>query len=159
MPFRVTFVCTGNICRSPMAEHVLRHHVEEAGLDVVVDSSGIDGWHVGEHADRRTVAALRRAGYATSHTARRFDPEWFGRYDLVLALDEGHLRDLRTMAPDAAARAKVRMLREFDPVAGEDLDVPDPYYGGTDGFDHVLKLIEAAMPGLLREIKAGVTVG
>ncbi|WP_067481234.1 low molecular weight protein-tyrosine-phosphatase [Actinomadura hibisca] len=154
MSYRVTFVCTGNICRSPMAEGVLRHHVEEEGLDVEVDSSGTDGWHAGDAADSRTVATLRRAGYRSAHTARRFEEDWFDRYDLILALDDGHLRALRAMAPDDEARDKVHLLREFDPNAGDDLDVPDPYYGGRADFDHVLELVEAAMPGLLDRIRA-----
>ncbi|WP_433339220.1 low molecular weight protein-tyrosine-phosphatase [Spirillospora sp. CA-294931] len=149
----MTFVCTGNICRSPIAEQVFRHHVEEEGLDVEVDSSGTDGWHAGDPADSRSVAALRRAGYRTSHSARRFEREWFARYDLIVALDDGHRRALRTLAPDAEERGKIRLLREFDPDAGDDLDVPDPYYGSRADFDHVLRLVEAAMPGLLDEIR------
>ncbi|TDD79432.1 low molecular weight protein-tyrosine-phosphatase [Actinomadura rubrisoli] len=156
MPYRVTFVCTGNICRSPMAESVLRHHVENEGLDVEVDSSGTDGWHAGDEADDRTIAALRRAGYRSAHSARRFEASWFDRYDLIIALDEGHLRALRAMAPDEEARGRIRLLREFDPEAGADLDVPDPYYGGRADFDLVLELVEAAMPGLLEEIRAGL---
>ncbi|MGK5557191.1 low molecular weight protein-tyrosine-phosphatase [Actinomadura kijaniata] len=156
MSYRVTFVCTGNICRSPMAEWVLRHHVEQEGLDVEVDSSGTDGWHAGDDADPRTVAALRRAGYESSHTARQFRADWFGRYDLILALDRGHLRALRSLAPDAEARDKVRLVREFDPDAGDDLDVPDPYYGDRADFEHVLELVEAAVPGLLEHIRAGL---
>ncbi|MFD0898853.1 low molecular weight protein-tyrosine-phosphatase [Actinomadura sediminis] len=156
MPYRVTFVCTGNICRSPMAESVLRHHAEAAGLDVEVDSSGTGNWHVGDTADERTIAALRRAGYRSAHIARQFEALWFDRYDLILALDAGHLRALRSMAPDEESRAKVRLLREFDPDAGGDLDVPDPYYGGRADFDLVLEMVEAAMPGLLDEIRAGL---
>jgi low molecular weight protein-tyrosine phosphatase len=155
MSYRVTFVCTGNICRSPMAESVLRHHAEREGLDVEVDSSGTGGWHVGDGADDRTVRALQEAGYRSAHVARRFEPAWFDGYDLIVALDEGHLRALRSMAPDAAARDRIRLLREFDPDAGDDLDVPDPYYGGRAGFAHVLELIEAAVPGLLDEIRKG----
>lgn len=159
MPYRVTFVCTGNICRSPMAEWVLRHRVEEEGLDVEVDSSGTGGWHVGDEADARTVAALDRAGYRSAHIARQFEPGWFGRYDLIVALDEGHLRALRAMAPDGEARGKIRLLREFDPDAGPDLDVPDPYYGGRADFDLVLEQVEAAVPGLLEEIRAALKEG
>ncbi|WP_225992944.1 low molecular weight protein-tyrosine-phosphatase [Actinomadura rudentiformis] len=151
---RITFVCTGNICRSPMAESIFRHHVEEEGLDVEVDSSGTGGWHVGDDADHRTVRALQRAGYRSAHAARQFEDSWFDTYDLIIALDEGHQRELRAMAPDAAARDKIRLLREFDPVAGDDLDVPDPYYGGRSDFEHVRDLIEAAVPGLLDEARA-----
>ncbi|RAY15398.1 low molecular weight phosphotyrosine protein phosphatase [Actinomadura craniellae] len=157
MPYRITFVCTGNICRSPMAEWVLRHHIEEAGLDAEVDSSGTEGWHVGADADRRTVRALREGGYRSAHAARQFDPSWFAHYDLILALDGGHLRELRRLAPDAAARHRVRLLREFDPAAGDDLDVPDPYYGDETDFTTVLAMIEAAVPALLAEIRTGST--
>ncbi|MFF5264489.1 low molecular weight protein-tyrosine-phosphatase [Actinomadura viridis] len=157
MPYRVTFVCTGNICRSPMAEWILRHHVEEEGLDVEVDSSGTGGWHVGDGADPRTVEALRRAGYRSAHIARRFEEGWFAAYDLIVALDEGHARALRSLAPDAGARDRIRLLREFDPAAGDgDLDVPDPYYGDVADFDEVLGLVEAAIPGLVDEVRAAL---
>ena len=152
-PYRVTFVCTGNICRSPLAEQVFRHHVEQEGLDVEVDSSGTGSWHVGDGADRRTVRVLREHGYRTAHAARQFRPGWFDRYDLIIALDEGHVDALRVMAPSREARAKIRLLREFDPDAGDDLDVPDPYYGRAADFEHVLELVEAAMPGLLAEVR------
>jgi len=159
MPYRITFVCTGNICRSPMAEHVLRRHAEEAGLDVVVDSSGTGGWHVGDPADHRTVQTLRRHGYSSEHSARKFQPAWFDEYDLVIALDQGHQRELRRQARTERDRAKIRLLRSFDPSAGPDLDVPDPYYGGAAEFEHVLDLTEAAVPGLLAEIAAGLKGG
>jgi low molecular weight protein-tyrosine phosphatase len=156
MSFSVTFVCTGNICRSPMAESIVRHHVEAAGLDVDVDSSGIGGWHVGNDADHRTVRTLSQAGYRSAHRARQFAREWFARYDLIIALDRGHLRELRALAPDQAARDKIRLLREFDPDAADELDVPDPYYGGRADFEHVRELIEAAVPGLLEEIRGAL---
>lgn len=155
MPYRVTFVCTGNICRSPMAEHVLRRHVEQAGLDVVVDSSGTSGWHAGDPADYRTVRTLRGHGYSSDHHARKFQPAWFADYDLVIALDRGHQRELARMARTEADRAKIRMLRSFDSRAGSDLDVADPYYD-DDEFEVVMQQIEAAVPGLLAEIGAAV---
>ncbi|MFJ6216482.1 low molecular weight protein-tyrosine-phosphatase [Streptomyces sp. NPDC092296] len=157
-PLRVCFVCTGNICRSPMAEQVLRAKVAEAGLDalVVVDSAGTGGWHEGDPADHRTVAVLAAAGYGGSHAARRFEAGWFASLDLVIALDGGHLRALRRLAPTARDAAKVRLLRSYDPAlpptAG--LDVPDPYYGGLDGFEECLAMCESACDGLLDELRA-----
>ncbi|MEU2258839.1 low molecular weight protein-tyrosine-phosphatase [Streptomyces sp. NPDC019645] len=158
MPFSVCFVCTGNICRSPMAESVFRARVEDAGLDglVVVDSAGTGGWHEGDGADARTVDVLREHGYPSRHVARQFRPSWFARLDLVIALDEGHLRELRRLAPTAADAAKVRLLRSYDPAAGADLDVPDPYYGGTDGFEECLDMVEAASEGLLAAVRDAV---
>ncbi|MEU6661674.1 low molecular weight protein-tyrosine-phosphatase [Streptomyces sp. NPDC046821] len=151
MPFRVCFVCTGNICRSPMAESVFRARVHEAGLDglVEVDSAGTDGWHEGDGADPRTVSVLEAAGYEADHEARRFRASWFAGLDLVIALDAGHLRTLRRLAPTPEDAEKVRLLRSYDPSAGTDLDVPDPYYGGIDGFEECLKMVEAASDGLL----------
>jgi protein-tyrosine phosphatase len=158
MTFRVCFVCTGNICRSPMAEHVFRTRVEEAGLSgVVVDSAGTDGWHVGDGADPRTVHVLQEAGYPATHTARRFDRDWFARLDLVLALDAGHLRALRRMAPTPQDAEKVRLLRSYDPAASrDDQDVPDPYYGDLDGFEECLRMVEAASDGLLDAVRDAV---
>ncbi|MFI1419787.1 low molecular weight protein-tyrosine-phosphatase [Streptomyces sp. NPDC020731] len=158
MTYRVCFVCTGNICRSPMAESVFRARVAEAGLDgpVEVDSAGTGGWHEGEGADPRTVTVLRENGYGTGHTARRFDPSWFARLDLVIALDSGHLRALRRLAPTDRDADKVRLLRSYDPAAGDDPDVPDPYYGGADGFNECLEMVEAASTGLLAAVRERV---
>ncbi len=154
MTYRICFVCTGNICRSPMAESVFRARVAEAGLDglVEVDSAGTDGWHEGEDADPRTVAVLEAHGYDSDHTARRFRAAWFARLDLVIALDSGHFRTLRRLASTAQDAAKVRLLRSYDPAAGDDLDVPDPYYGGIDGFEECLEMVEAASSVLLTAV-------
>ncbi|WP_394432411.1 low molecular weight protein-tyrosine-phosphatase [Streptomyces sp. SGAir0957] len=158
MTFRVCFVCTGNICRSPIAEHVFRTRVEEAGLSgaVEIDSAGTDGWHVGENADPRTVRVLEEHGYATAHTARQFDADWFARLDLVIALDASHLRTLRRLAPTPQDAEKIRLLRSYDPAAGDDLDVPDPYYGGTAGFEDCLRMVETACEGLLDAVRDAV---
>jgi protein-tyrosine phosphatase len=155
-PYRVCLVCSGNICRSPMAEWVLRQQVREAGLEgaVEVDSAGTGGWHAGDGADRRAVAALRRRGYRyEGHAARQFQRSWFSSRDLVLALDHGHLRVLHGLAPDREAASRVLLLRSFDPDADGELDVPDPYYEASRGFDRCLDQIEPASAGLLVEIR------
>src|SRR5689334_7849827 len=143
---RICFVCSGNICRSPIAEVVLRHQVEEAGLShlIEVDSAGTGDWHVGDAADHRALAVLTRAGLdGAEHRARQFDPRWFLRRDLVVALDRGHLRTLRSWAANDVERGRIQLLRTFDPQRGEsatDLDVPDPYYDGPQAFDEVLDI-------------------
>ncbi|MGW4443741.1 low molecular weight protein-tyrosine-phosphatase [Streptomyces sp. NPDC004682] len=156
MTYRVCFVCTGNICRSPMAASVLRARVAEAGLEnlIEVDSAGTGGWHEGDDADPRAVSVLDEHGYGTVHTARQFEPSWFARLDLVIALDTGHLKALRRLAPTEADARKVRLLRSYDPTAGDDLDVPDPYYGGRDGFEECLEMVERASDGLLAAVRA-----
>ncbi|MDX3454150.1 low molecular weight phosphotyrosine protein phosphatase [Streptomyces sp. ME02-8801-2C] len=158
MAYRVCFVCTGNICRSPMAESVFRAGVEEAGLAglVEVDSAGTGGWHEGDGADPRTVSVLEAAGYDSDHVARQFRAAWFARLDLVIALDAGHLTALRRLAPTPRDAEKVRLLRSYDPAAGVDLDVPDPYYGGMDGFEECLAMVETASAGLLAAVRAEV---
>ncbi len=158
MTYRVCFVCTGNICRSPMAESVFRAHLAEAGLEglVEVDSAGTGGWHEGDPADPRTVAVLEEHGYDSAHTARQFQPSWFSRLDLVIALDAGHLKALRRLAPSPQDAEKVRLLRSYDPAADGDLDVPDPYYGGRDGFEECLEMVEAASTGLLAAVREHV---
>jgi protein-tyrosine phosphatase len=157
-PYRVCFVCSGNICRSPTAEIVTRQLVADAGLTdhVEVDSAGTGGWHVGDDADRRAIAALRRRGYPTGrHCARQFQPADFAERDLVVALDSGHLQELRQLAPTPQDAAKVRLLRSFDLAADPaDMDVPDPYYAQAAEFDHVLDLVEASCRGLLAAIPA-----
>ncbi|GAA2579615.1 MULTISPECIES: low molecular weight protein-tyrosine-phosphatase [Streptomyces] len=159
MTYRVCFVCTGNICRSPMAEAVFHARVADAGLGdrVQADSAGTGGWHEGEGADPRTVAVLAQHGYDLDHTAREFQQSWFARLDLVVALDAGHLRALRRLAPTERDAAKVRLLRSYDSAADSgDLDVPDPYYGGRDGFEECLEMVEAASTGLLAAVREQV---
>jgi protein-tyrosine phosphatase len=157
--YRVCVICSGNICRSPMAEVILRSMLLAAGLDdrVVVDSAGTGGWHEGNPADPRTVSSLKQHGYdGGQHRAREFQPDWFSDRDLIVVADEGHLRDLRRWAPDAEASAKVRLLREFDPIAVDSgtLEVDDPYFGHADDFDQCLAVVERACEGLVRHLRA-----
>lgn len=152
---RLCFVCLGNICRSPTAAAVMRHIVAQEGLQdrILIDSAGTAGWHVGAPADPRSAAELARRGVALDHRARRFDAADFARFDLVLAMDGDNLADLRALAPDAEAAARVRLLREFDPRADGDRAVPDPYYGGPDGFADVFDMVEAACRGLVEHLR------
>lgn len=154
---RITIVCTGNICRSPMGEIVLRSLLDEAGLsDVQVSSSGTGGWHVGDGADPRTVAVLRRHGYDGSrHVARQFDAADFAAVDLVLAADRGHVRELRRAARRPEDADKVRLLREFDEaaVAAGTLEVDDPWYGGAADFERCLREVEAACHGVIAHLR------
>lgn len=151
--YRVIFVCMGNICRSPMAEIVFREHLRAAGLDdvIIVDSAGTGGWHVGEPADRRARAALERQGYPSEHVARQFEIPWFHERDLVVALDRDNVRTLRRMAPDRSSAHAIPLLKEFDPLA-ESVDVADPYYGDSGGFDDALAEIEQACHALLSHL-------
>lgn len=154
--YRVCFVCTANICRSPMAASVFRTRVARAGLDdrIKVSSGGTGGWFEGEGADLRTVAVLAANGYPDDHSARQFKAEWFVGLDLVVALDESHARYLRYLAPTARDVEKIRLLRSFDPAAGEgDLGVPDPYYGTLEHFQLCLEMVETASDGLLEAIR------
>jgi len=154
---RLLFVCLGNICRSPTAEGVMRDLVDQAGLSeqIAIDSAGTGHWHVGEPPDPRAADAAAARGIQLEGKARRFRGDDFQDFDLILAMDESNREELLELAPDAAARDKVRLLREFDPASpGEDLDVPDPYGGGSRGFEVVLDQVTAACQGLLREIVA-----
>ena len=152
--YSVLFVCTGNICRSPTAEFVLRHKVAAAGLQdrVHIASAGTHDYHVGNPADDRSREHARLRGYDLSpHRARQVQALDFGRFDLILGLDAGHMELLEEDCPPGQ-RHKLRRLMEFAP-AGLPGDVADPYYGGREGFETVLDHIEAACDGLLAHIR------
>ena len=160
-PFRITAVCLGNICRSPIAEAVIRDRATTAGLGllVTVDSAGTGDWHLGHGADPRSLSTLASHGYQLEgHISRRIDADWFDGLDLVLAMDSMNYRDLLVLATMTGGDPDVRMLRSFDPALAHlkaphpELDVPDPYYGRRDGFGAVLSMIEAAADGLVREL-------
>jgi protein-tyrosine phosphatase len=144
---KVLFVCTGNICRSPTAEGVLRELARKAGIPLHVESAGTGQWHVGCAPDERAQRHAHGRGYDLSALrARQVRASDFEDFDVILAMDRSHLRALERMAP-AEHRDKIRLLVP-------DRDVPDPYYGGPEGFEKVLDLVEAACRDLLQEIKA-----
>jgi protein-tyrosine phosphatase len=155
---RLLFVCLGNICRSPTGEGVMRHLLRQQGLEdkVEIDSAGTGDWHVGHLPDERATLAAGARGIELSGAARQVAADDFESFDLILAMDRSNLADLRALAPDADARERVRLLREYDPeaVATGDLDVPDPYYGADDGFAEVLDIVTRACEGLLDEVRA-----
>jgi len=153
---RVTFVCSGNICRSPTAAVVMRRLVREAGLEgeVAVESHGTGGWHVGQDMDRRTAQELRGRGYdAAGHRAQQIGAQDFDRFDVVVALDEGHVEELLALAPTAGDRDKVVLLGSCGTDHLDDPGVPDPYYGGPSGFSDVLDRVEDGCRGLLARLQ------
>ncbi len=160
-PFRICVVCTGNICRSPMAEYLLREALDRAGLGglVEVESAGTSAEELGNPIDDRTASALSRHGHAglgwEGHRARQFDASWFARLDLVLAADRWHERTLRRLAGSRADEAKVVMLRSFDADAA-DLGMDDPWFGGSAGFDCTYDEIAAAVPGIVDHVRAAL---
>ena len=154
MTHRVLFVCTGNICRSPTAEAVFASRARAAGLTFEADSAGTHGYHIGEAPDPRAEATGRARGYDLSDLrARRIQPDDFTRFDLVLAMDRGHLSQLRRLAPPGTGD-KVRLFLSFAAEAATQ-DVPDPYYGGSHDFDRVVDLVERGVDGLIDALESG----
>ena len=139
---RVLLVCLGNICRSPMAEGVMKMQVEQMGLShrFFIDSAGTAGYHAGEMADRRTLAVLDREGAPRPGLSRRVEDADFTRFDWILAMDQANLRDLQNRAP---VDGRARLALALEPTGGG--EVPDPYYGGHDGFETVFQLLDASM--------------
>jgi protein-tyrosine phosphatase len=150
---RILFVCLGNICRSPMAEGVFRRVAEEEGLidRFEIDSAGLGDWHIGQAPDHRAQKAARSRGVDISdQSARQVVDEDFERFDLLLVMDRSNYAELKALAP-AKAHAKIRPFLDFAPHVGTS-DVPDPFFGGAEGFDRALDLIEAASRGLLASL-------
>lgn len=148
---RICFVCLGNICRSPLAAGVFKHLVQLAGLEAEfhIESAGMGEWHVGELADPRSRRTAQARGIRLTDTAQQFKRSDFERFDVLIAVDEDNADALRRLAPTPRERAKVRLLREFDPEADGDLDVPDPYYGGMPEFERVYEMVERSSRDLL----------
>lgn len=153
---RVLFICLGNICRSPLAEGVFRSLVEAEGLAdrFVVDSAGTSGYHEGERPDPRMRRVAEARGVVLTSRARKVVAADVERFDYLIVMDSSNERDVRALAARVRPDATVRRLREFDPEADGDLDVPDPYYGGVDGFERVYDIVERSCLGLLAHLRA-----
>ena len=156
-PYRIAFVCLGNICRSPMADVILTRLVDDAGLAtrVEVSSCGTGTWHLGEPMDPRAAAQLLAEGYdASDHRAQKFEPDWLEQ-DLVLAMDAKNLAEI---TEGRGVSERVRMFRSFDPLVDADdpadLDVPDPFYGGDEGFVEVIRIVERTCRQILTGLQA-----
>ncbi|HLS26209.1 MAG TPA: low molecular weight protein-tyrosine-phosphatase [Beutenbergiaceae bacterium] len=156
--YTVTVVCTGNICRSPIAEVLLREGFEEAGLGerVQVNSAGTGHWHIGSDMDHRARAVLTNAGHVFPvHSARQFVAESFQESDLILAADQGHYKELRTLARSEDLAARVHLLLSFDPdnPADGNLNLADPYYGDDRDFSLTYEAVAAAVPGVVEYVR------
>ncbi|MEJ2539714.1 MAG: low molecular weight phosphotyrosine protein phosphatase [Gemmatimonadota bacterium] len=150
----VLFVCLGNICRSPLAEGIFAHLLREEGIHggIRVDSAGTGSWHVGEAADPRSREVAQRHGIRLESRARQVEPRDLREFDLVVAMDRSNLEELQAMQEEHGGTARLLLMREFDPEP-EDGEVPDPYYGGSGGFDRVYEMLLRASRGLLEELR------
>ena len=153
-PCRVLFVCLGNICRSPAGENIFRHQVEEFGLSgqVECDSAGTAGYHIGKSPDARMTKAMRNRGYQVTGGARQFIPADFDRFDLILTMDHDNYRDVISQARSDEDHNRVRRFTDFC-SEHEEIEVPDPYYGGDEGFEFVADLIEDGSNGIISHIQ------
>ena len=155
-PFEICFVCLGNICRSPLAEGVFQTLINDQGLEnqIIIHSAGTGGWHVGASPDARMQATARTKGIQLTSRAQQIEVEDIRRFDLVLAMDQSNLETMEYLCSPEMATKKLRLFRSFDPEADGDLDVPDPYYGGDDGFEHVFQIVHRTCPPILEYVKS-----
>jgi protein-tyrosine phosphatase len=154
--FEICFVCLGNICRSPLAEGVFQTLINDQGLEnqIIIHSAGTGGWHVGASPDARMQATARKKGVQLTSRAQQIEAGDIRRFDLVLAMDRSNLETMEYLCSPEMAAKKLRLFRSFDPEADGDLDVPDPYYGGDAGFEHVFQIVHRTCPPILDYVKS-----
>ncbi|MCW1147461.1 low molecular weight protein-tyrosine-phosphatase [Flavobacterium lacisediminis] len=150
MASKILMVCLGNICRSPLAEGIMRSKLSE---DFIVDSAGTGGWHAGELPDKRSISTAKGRGLdITNQRARQFKKSDFDTFDHIFVMDNSNYKDVLALAPNEEAKSKVKLiLNEIFP--GENVDVPDPYYGGQDGFENVFDMLDQACEEIARKLK------
>lgn len=158
---RICFVCLGNIVRSPLAENMFMYLAKEAGIvdKYEVDSAGTSAWHVGEAPDSRMRRVAAQHGLRYNGRARQFKRSDFEKFDLIIAMDRENREDLRQLARTHDEIKKIHLLREYDPLGGEGAGVPDPYYGGIDGFIETYRVVERSCRNLLNELEEGFNEG
>lgn len=156
-PYQIVFVCLGNICRSPTGEGVFQHLVNERGLAsyFIVDSAGTAAYHVGEPANSKSQAVANKHGVHLPSRARQFSRSDFGIFDLIVAMDKENKRNIRSLTSREEEMAKVFLMRDFDPDPG-DRQVPDPYYGGLQGFQNVFDIIHRSSKALLDQLESHI---
>ena len=155
---KICFVCQGNIIRSPLAENMFRYLTEKRGFSekYQLSSAGTSAYHVGEAPDRRMRQVAAEHGFEYSGRARQFWREDLNDYDLIIVMDKNNRRIIESMAQDKIHSKKIHMMREFDPQGNGDLDVPDPYYGGVEGFEETYQIVKRSCEGLLENLESGL---
>ena len=157
-PFHVLFVCLGNICRSPAGENIFRHQVKKAGLEneIVIDSAGTHNFHTGKRPDQRMCDTLTSRGIASNGSARQFKAADFQKFNLILTMDDENYDNVSRLAKDATDLAKVKMFTSFCTLPeNQTPDVPDPYYGGEEGFEKVVDMLEDGCSQIIRQYRDG----
>jgi len=154
---KICFVCQGNIIRSPLAENLFRRILQQRGVEekYQLDSAGTSAYHVGEQPDRRMRQTARERGFQYDGRARQFQKEELDHFDLIIAMDQANKRILENWASAESQLKKIRMMREFDPQGQEGQDVPDPYYGGPEGFERTYEIVERSVEGLVEALESG----
>lgn len=155
-PFEICFVCLGNICRSPLAEGVFQALTNEKGLEdqIIIHSAGTGGWHVGASPDARMQATARKKGILLTSRAQQIQAGDIRRFDLIFAMDQSNLEAMEYLCSPEMAANKLRLFRSFDPEVDGNLDVPDPYYGKDDGFEHVFQIVHRTCPLILKYVQS-----